>query len=309
MRKYKFALQIRELIKISIAILGVKIFMSLNKIKKTIYFFKTIPDYSLFSKTSNDSTVLYEMFNKRFVSIGPYFTKDLQRGIEIFSFDEHHIYGIFLKKDESTNQFVRLTLKENDTSKEINLNKQNIIFEHYSFFFVDLDKCITSIISNKQSGKFTDIINQLLFEENYHIQFIPYSIDSIDNAINRFSKIKYIDTLYSPSVSKEAFENLHQYHDEDALEIEKLKIRIKVSKTGPKFIENLEKVHNERKKYEKYKIEGETEDGVEQIFDILDKTFFSSTHIEIQGRPEDYIYFIKYSFQSEINRLYAQENS
>ena len=180
---------------------------------------------------------------------------------------------------------------------------------HRGTISVDLDKCITSIISNKQSGKFTDIINQLLFEENYHIQFIPYSIDSIDNAINRFSKIKYIDTLYSPSVSKEAFENLHQYHDEDALEIEKLKIRIKVSKTGPKFIENLEKVHNERKKYEKYKIEGETEDGVEQIFDILDKTFFRSTQIEIQGKPEDNINFIKYTFQSEINRLYAQENS
>ena len=274
--------------------------MSSNTIKKTIYFFRTVPDYSLFAKGTNDSTILQSMFNQRFPTLGQYSSKDGKSGIEIISADEHHIYGMFLKKDESTNKFLRLTLVKNDMQEEIDFKEQRVIFEYYSFFYVDLDKCMTSIISNKQSGKFTDIINQFLFEEGFSILFIPYSIDSLDTAIKKFSDVKYIDTLYSPSASQEVFRNLHQYHEKESLEIDKLKIQIKIKNTGPKFIEDLNKIRSEKEKYEKY---------TEQFFDILEKTFYRSAQIEIQGNPEENINFIKSKFQKEIELLYKQTDS
>ena len=283
--------------------------MSLKTIKKTIYFFKTVPKCTLFADGDSDTDVLRKMFSKRFPKTGVYKSRDDQYGIEILSFDDNYIFGTFLKKDDSTNKFMKLTLVKNDTPEEIDFNSQKVIFEYYSFFYVDLNKCMTSIISNKQSGKFTDIINQFLFEENYHIYFFPYTVDSIDDAIKKFSKVKAIEAAYNPAESERTFKNMQQYNEDNSIEVSKLEFKIKIKHTGANFPDVLKQISAESEKYKKYKIVGDSQDGIEQVFDILEKVLYSSAQIEIDGSPTENIGFIKKTFEKEIQLLYNQTNS
>lgn len=283
--------------------------MSLKTIKKTIYFFKTVPKCTLFADGDSDTDVLRKMFSKRFPKTGVYKSRDDQYGIEILSFDDNYIFGTFLKKDDSTNKFTKLTLVKNDTPEEIDFNSQKVIFEYYSFFYVDLNKCMTSIISNKQSGKFTDIINQFLFEENYHIYFFPYTVDSIDDAIKKFSKVKAIEAAYNPAESERTFKNMQQYNEDNSIEVSKLEFKIKIKHTGANFPDVLKQISAESEKYKKYKIVGDSQDGIEQVFDILEKVLYRSAQIEIDGSPTENIGFIKKTFEKEIQLLYNQTNS
>lgn len=283
--------------------------MSLKTIKKTIYFFKTVPKCTLFADGDSDTDVLRKMFSKRFPKTGVYKSRDDQYGIEILSFDDNYIFGTFLKKDDSTNKFMKLTLVKNDTPEEIDFNSQKVIFEYYSFFYVDLNKCMTSIISNKQSGKFTDIINQFLFEENYHIYFFPYTVDSIDDAIKKFSKVKAIEATYNPAESERTFKNMQQYNEDNSIEVSKLEFKIKIKHTGVNFPDVLKQISAESEKYKKYKIVGDSQDGIEQVFDILEKVLYRSAQIEIDGSPTENIGFIKKTFEKEIQLLYNQTNS
>ena len=283
--------------------------MSLKTIKKTIYFFKTFPKCTLFADGDSDTDVLRKMFSKRFPKTGVYKSRDDQYGIEILSFDDNYIFGTFLKKDDSTNKFMKLTLVKNDTPEEIDFNSQKVIFEYYSFFYVDLNKCMTSIISNKQSGKFTDIINQFLFEENYHIYFFPYTVDSIDDAIKKFSKVKAIEAAYNPAESERTFKNMQQYNEDNSIEVSKLEFKIKIKHTGANFPDVLKQISAESEKYKKYKIVGDSQDGIEQVFDILEKVLYRSAQIEIDGSPTENIGFIKKTFEKEIQLLYNQTNS
>lgn len=286
--------------------------MSLKTIKKTIYFFKTVPKCTLFADGDSDTDVLRKMFSKRFPKTGVYKSRDDQYGIEILSFDDNYIFGTFLKKDDSTNKFMKLTLVKNDTPEEIDFNSQKVIFEYYSFFYVDLNKCMTSIISNKQSGKFTDIINQFLFEENYHIYFFPYTVDSIDDAIKKFSKVKAIEAAYNPAESERTFKTMQQYNKEkedNSIEVSKLEFKIKIKHTGANFPDVLKQISAESEKYKKYKIVGDSQDGIEQVFDILEKVLYRSVQIEIDGSPTENIGFIKKTFEKEIQLLYNQANS
>lgn len=287
-------------------------FISLKTIKKTIYFFKTVPKCTLFADGDSDTDVLRKMFSKRFPKTGVYKSRDDQYGIEILSFDDNYIFGTFLKKDDSTNKFMKLTLVKNDTPEEIDFNSQKVIFEYYSFFYVDLNKCMTSIISNKQSGKFTDIINQFLFEENYHIYFFPYTVDSIDDAIKKFSKVKAIEAAYNPAESERTFKTMQQYNKEkedNSIEVSKLEFKIKIKHTGANFPDVLKQISAESEKYKKYKIVGDSQDGIEQVFDILEKVLYRSAQIEIDGSPTENIGFIKKTFEKEIQLLYNQANS
>lgn len=283
--------------------------MSLKTIKKTIYFFKTVPKCTLFADGDSDTDVLRKMFSKRFPKTGVYKSRDDQYGIEILSFDDNYIFGTFLKKDDSTNKFMKLTLVKNDTPEEIDFNSQKVIFEYYSFFYVDLNKCMTSIISNKLSGKFTDIINQFLFEENYHIYFFPYTVDSIDDAIKKFSKVKAIEAAYNPAESERTFKNMQQYNEDNSIEVSKLEFKIKIKHTGANFPDVLKQISAESEKYKKYKIVGDSQDGIEQVFDILEKVLYRSAQIEIDGSPTENIGFIKKTFEKEIQLLYNQTNS
>ena len=283
--------------------------MSLKTIKKTIYFFKTVPKCTLFADGDSDTDVLRKMFSKRFPKTGVYKSRDDQYGIEILSFDDNYIFGTFLKKDDSTNKFMKLTLVKNDTPEEIDFNSQKVIFEYYSFFYVDLNKCMTSIISNKQSGKFTDIINQFLFEENYHIYFFPYTVDSIDDAIKKFSKVKAIEAAYNPAESERTFKNMQHYNEDNSIEVSKLEFKIKIKHTGANFPDVLKQISAESEKYKKYKIVGDSQDGIEQVFDILEKVLYRSAQIEIDGSPTENIGFIKKTFEKEIQLLYNQTNS
>ena len=283
--------------------------MSLKTIKKTIYFFKTVPKCTLFADGDSDTDVLRKMFSKRFPKTGVYKSRDDQYGIEILSVDDNYIFGTFLKKDDSTNKFMKLTLVKNDTPEEIDFNSQKVIFEYYSFFYVDLNKCMTSIISNKQSGKFTDIINQFLFEENYHIYFFPYTVDSIDDAIKKFSKVKAIEAAYNPAESERTFKNMQQYNEDNSIEVSKLEFKIKIKHTGANFPDVLKQISAESEKYKKYKIVGDSQDGIEQVFDILEKVLYRSAQIEIDGSPTENIGFIKKTFEKEIQLLYNQTNS
>lgn len=283
--------------------------MSLKTIKKTIYFFKTVPKCTLFADGDSDTDVLRKMFSKRFPKTGVYKSRDDQYGIEILSFDDNYIFGTFLKKDDSTNKFMKLTLVKNDTPEEIDFNSQKVIFEYYSFFYVDLNKCMTSIISNKQSEKFTDIINQFLFEENYHIYFFPYTVDSIDDAIKKFSKVKAIEAAYNPAESERTFKNMQQYNEDNSIEVSKLEFKIKIKHTGANFPDVLKQISAESEKYKKYKIVGDSQDGIEQVFDILEKVLYRSAQIEIDGSPTENIGFIKKTFEKEIQLLYNQTNS
>jgi hypothetical protein len=286
--------------------------MSLKTIKKTIYFFKTVPKCTLFADGDSDTDILRKMFSKRFPKTGVYKSRDDQYGIEILSFDDNYIFGTFLKKDDSTNKFMKLTLVKNDTPEEIDFNSQKVIFEYYSFFYVDLNKCMTSIISNKQSGKFTDIINQFLFEENYHIYFFPYTVDSIDDAIKKFSKVKAIEAAYNPAESERTFKTMQQYNKEkedNSIEVSKLEFKIKIKHTGANFPDVLKQISAESEKYKKYKIVGDSQDGIEQVFDILEKVLYRSAQIEIDGSPTENIGFIKKTFEKEIQLLYNQANS
>ena len=283
--------------------------MSLKTIKKTIYFFKTIPLFSIFAKGTNDTDRLRNMFTKRFPKTGVYSSCDHQYGIEILSFDNHYIFGTFLKKDNSTNKFMKVTLVKENTSEEIDFNNPKVILEYYSFFYINLDRCITSIISNKQSGKFTEIINQFLLEENYKIYFSPYTVDSIDDAIKKFSKVKAIEAAYNPAESIRTFKNMQQYNEDDSIEVSKLEFKIKIKHTGAKFSDVLTKISSEKDKYKKYKIVGDSQDGIEQVFDIFEKVLYRSAQIEIDGNPKGNIDLIKSKFEKEIQLLYDQTNN
>lgn len=287
------------------SILGVKK-MATKTIKKTVYFYKTIPDYSLFSNEIDDPSMLQSMFRKCFPQLGEYRSKDMKIGIEIISSDEKHLFGRFLKEDEPKDEFLKLKVINNDNKEDLN---QNVIFEYFSFFYIDINKCITSIISSIHSGKFTKMINQFLFQENFHIGFIPYSITSLDDALKKFKKVKGIEYVCNPSTSKETFRSLNQYQETESAEADKVTISVKFKHTGPQFINDLNKIESEKGKYLKYKISGESDDGTEQFFDILSKTFYRSAPIEIQGNPEENINFIKRKFQQEIELLYKEINS
>ena len=74
-------------------------------------------------------------------------------------------------------------------------------------------------------------------------------------------------------------------------------------------IDDLKEIECQKEKYEKYKLVGESKDGIEQAFDIIKRLFYRSAKIEIKGNPQRNIDYIKTKLKQELCLIYQEENS
>ena len=72
--------------------------MSLKTIKKTIYFFKTVPKCTLFADGDSDTDVLRKMFSKRFPKQGYINHVMINMELKYFHLMTITYLGLFLKK-------------------------------------------------------------------------------------------------------------------------------------------------------------------------------------------------------------------
>lgn len=288
--------------------------MSKDQLTKKIYFYKTFPQPSLYLPTGSDYDKLFYIFNTSFKqfpeqNIFSFESSSGEYSIEVKSFDKKHLFGIFCKNDDNHTKLMRLrNTVTNETSQIIPDSNTKTILEYYSFFYIDFEKAMTAVISNKQTGKFENILNAFLQNECSYVNFIPFTIQSIDDALKLFKKIKSIDAVYTKNSSKSKFKRISEFNDnyDSSIEVEALSVKLSVKDVGIKFLNEIKAVKSNE--YEKYRINGESEDGIEQIFDLVKRIFMRSAEIDIEGNPEKSIELIESTLKAEIDKIIKDQS-
>lgn len=281
--------------------------MSENTVEKNVYFYKTFADPSFNSLSlngSNASDRLSHMFKAAFPSgcISYIFSDELNtHHFEIISFDESHIFGIHSKEESSPNPFMQFRNKvTNQTESLLSKEEPEKVLEYYTFFYVDFSKLMTAVIYNKQAGSLEKVLTNYFFQCDCNLTMISYSIDDINTAIKRFHSFSGFEFIYNEKAASTEFRTLPELSNFD-MEIGSYKVNIKIKKGGSKLASEI--CNLSKDKYSSFKIQGQSEDDMNQCFDAVKKLFMRSAKILISKNPQDNLDSIKKTLASEIIKI------
>lgn len=191
--------------------------------------------------------------------------------IEKISGDDKYFFGSICKINDSLDFFTKIKSKSSD--KEIDQN--DLIFNYYTYFYIDYESFGISIIISKSIQTADRLIEKLLNRGNFeHYTVVPLSksLEQIENSVNNL-------TLSLFGISD--FEPIRALNKLDC-EVEDYKVSVKLSKTGSNFVENIKSIVKKNKENTRIaKIGNDTES-----YDLLKEVFSRKAKIKVYS---DYI--------------------
>lgn len=263
----------------------------INKtIEKTVYFYKTYAEPSIFVKKEQDAEMLYGLFKEDFshgCEIYSYSEDGNTHRFDIKSFEREYIFGTYCKEEIKPNPFMQFRdLDTNSTSDIISSDEKNKVLEYYTFFYVDFNKGMAAVIYNRQAGALDKVLRSYFYANNLSLNMYAYCINDLKEGIKRFKHVNRMEYVYNEKSASKAFKTLKHSQDALDLEVDSLKINIGISSCGPKFREDIEKNYSPEE-FASVKVYGDSDDNINQSFDLIKKSFMRSAKININDNPRE----------------------
>ncbi len=272
---------------------------------RKVYFYETIADPTFTIEGESEAERLHKMFCDVFVSGATTYTystkKDIHH-IEVKELTESYAFGMYSQEEPKPNPFMHFREKStNKTEELIPDSEKTKVLEYYTYFYVDFDRQLTAVIYNKQASGFEKVMMEYFFQSCHHLHMFSYSIDDIKSAFKKFNKFSKVEYTYNKDESKKQMKTLSELNNLD-IEVNSFRIQLKISNTGSHFLENISQL--DKKKYSSFKLIGESEEAIQQSFDIVKRSFMRSAKIAITDNPSKDLEKIKSILSSEIVKIF-----
>lgn len=257
---------------------------NVTSVEKDVLFYKiSTDDLSLLDPAKRITNIKEKFINNK-ICFEKKLDNDNTIKIEEISKDSNYFFGSICKTDDSNDYFTKVTNKNNNET----LDNDDILLNHYTYFYVDFNSLHISCIISKNiqsADKFIEIfINNNNFGD-YKIIPIAKTMEEINN----------INCFRLSLAGVEDFEPMNKLNDLDC-DIKDYKIEVKLNRIGPKFLQNIkELVKNHKTNTRIASVGNDTES-----FNLLTGLFSKKATIKIYSNYEEDIDTIRKLLQSEL---------
>lgn len=254
-------------------------------ITKSVLFYKIIIDDPSMITVEDKLNILKNKFNNQFVEYKNKIYDSTQFVIKEISKNDKYFFGSICKIDSSIDIFTKLEL----VNGEEQLNSDEIIFNHFTYFYIDYESLyISCIISKNIQSPDKYISNFINFNNVGFFTILPLSksLNDINNYINSFNLSFVANTDFEPL---KALENLD-------CEIKNYNVNVTLKSKGKNFIENFKKVVNKNKEHLRIASVGNDEEE----YDLIKNTFSKKAKIKIPADYETKIDTIRLLLETEL---------
>ncbi len=254
-------------------------------ITKSVLFYKiSVDDPSILS--DNDRLrILKNKLNNEKIEYENKIYNSTKFIIKEISKDNNYFFGSICKTDSSIDIFTKLELiNENEQ-----INYDEIIFNHYTYFYIDYESLYISCIISKNIQSPDKYISHFLNFNNigfFTILPLSKSLNDINDYINSFNLTFINNTDFE---SLKALENLD-------CEIKTYKVDVKLKNKGKNFIKNFNEIVNKNRKHLRTASVGNDDEE----YDLIKNTFSKKAKINIPTNYEDKIDTIRLLLETEL---------
>ncbi|QNO17680.1 hypothetical protein [Caproicibacterium amylolyticum] len=269
--------------------------------EKKIHFYRAISEPSFkASESTNNSERLRDLFNGVFSegkSCYEYDNNDVKNRFEILSIDNKELFATYSKEEVSINPLMQIRDRITNATEDI-LNNAQEALEYYTFFYVNFSNGILAVIFNKQAS-LDNALREYCFEKNYRLSLLPFIADDKESVLHLFKKIKHITFTFTKESASD-YKCMPEIRD-SGIEIDGLQIKLKVSKHRESIIKYLVSLRDGI--YSSVKVDGKSNDDIDQSFDLIQKSFMRKSSILLSTNPKNHLDDIKSAMQKEINKI------
>ena len=245
-----------------------------NTITKNVLFYKISTDDTSMLVTDCRLKIIKDRFNSDFVNFKNKLGNSPEFIIEEIKKDNTFFFGSICKIDESIDPFTKLKFaNENKTIKS-----DDIIFNHYTYFYLDYNSLYFSCIVSKNIKSPDKYICDFLNHGNIgHYKIVPLSkgLKEMNKYINSF-RLSFADN--ADFVTVKDLQKLD-------CEIKDFKVEVKLKSKGENFLKNIQKVVSDNRKHLRIASVGNDDED----YDLIKGIFSKKAKIIIPANFEDKI--------------------
>lgn len=252
---------------------------------KNVLFFRISTDEPAMIVTDERLKIIKNKFNNSTVIFKNKINNSTEFVIKEISKNNDFFFGSICKTDDNLDPFTKLTF----VNTESTLENDEILFNHYTYFYLDYKTLYISCIISKNIQSPDKYIANFLNHNNFGtFRVIPLakSLKDINNYINSF-RLSFVNN----SDFKEL--NILPMLDCD---VKDYKIYVKLKSKGDKFLDSLKSFVNKNKKHLRIASVG----NCEEDYDLIKDTFSKKAKIKIPTDYEDKIDTIRLLLEEEL---------
>lgn len=232
--------------------------------KKLLNFYKIIFEPSFKDPNKNNSTILYECFNKMFGSNNIVSNEGIT--FEKITLDENHIFASICR----TSDLDVLTEIRNSKGIEIE-DTSDFILESYTYFYIDFQEMGVSVIKTQKIPSPDGYIKNLIISNSYiNLSLEPFK--KSDEEIKDMVINKIALSFYDNSQDFIEFKHINR----DDCEIAEFKFEAKLKTVKKNFVSNLINKYKSNKEIKKLSVSSDTEE-----VDLIKSIFTKQVSIEL----------------------------
>ncbi len=255
-----------------------------KSVDKSVLFYHISTDAPALASTEyRKKNLILSLNNINEPYIMPWYDSKIQ--IEKIKSNEKYFFGSICKMNDNLDFFTKIKSKTNDEE----IDQKDLIFNYYTYFYIDYESLGISIIISKSIQTADKIIENLLNKGNFNrYTVVPLSknLSQIENSIN---------TLTLSLFGVEDFEPIRALNKLDC-EVSDYKVNIKLKKSGNNFIENIKSiVKNNKGNTRVAKIGNDNES-----YDLLRDVFSIKAKIKVYSNYENNIDSIRQILEVEL---------
>jgi len=249
--------------------------------KSVLFYYISTDDPALTSTEYRQKNLIFTLSNMNKPHILHWYDSTIQ--IEKIKSTENYFFGSICKTNDTLDVFTKIKNKENN--QEI----KEIIFNHYTYFYIDYKSFGISIIISKSIQSADKVIEKFINSGNYeYYKIVPLAkkLSQIEDSIN---------SLTLSLFGVEDFEPANVLNKLDC-EINDYKVALKLKKTGKNFIENVKSIVKKNKGNLRIaKIGNQTES-----YDLLREVFSIKANIKVYSDYENNIDSVRQILELEL---------
>lgn len=221
-----------------------------------------------FIKKNNDYNFLNNLNLNKITSQNE--TIDPELTILNFNSDKQYYFYSYANKKNFDDTLTKMY----DKNKNEEINTEDKILRHYTFFIFDLAHKKICIIKNPNAKTWEKVLKEIFKQNGFFLDVIPLKNKDIEKLLKE-NKVTYIS--YKTSNKKEILTYSDCYNDDEYL-IDELKVKVKLKEASfiskEKYIKS--RFLNQKDNFTELKIELE-----DKILDVLNENLTKQTRIEL----------------------------
>ncbi len=254
--------------------------------KKYINFYKIIMEPSLKPLNVQDSQLLKETCENPFSKQNTISSDGIN--IDCLEKGDSYFFGCLHKSSPID---ILTEIKSTIDGEDLNLDE--LIFEHITYFYIDYKNMCMSVIKTQRIQNSALLIAKVIFDKSgYNFNIYPFKKEQneIEQMLATGYKLTFVD------VDKD-FVILDELKDDDC-ELSQFHIEVNFKKNSKKFVPNIIKKYKSNEKVKKLSISTDNED-----IDILKNTFTKQVAINLSKDYKQDLDSIKISLRDELLKI------